>query len=154
MNNTSSDWHTISESSIAEFRSDESSKEGFAFFISPMDVPEAWRLTNRKTSELDERTIEFRYLTSPEYLTSTTPSNSVKLEFGRNSKRIYKIHYYPSAIFREGTESASKEKSHHLEMIEKAILSAQSHDRLNSGNVNSILIIFRNTNEIDELLNN
>lgn len=61
------------------------------FMVSPLDIPEMWRYGIKKTNESrQELVVEFKYLTASESRRSFMKED-VKIEIGKNSKRIYAI---------------------------------------------------------------
>lgn len=61
------------------------------FMVSPLDVPEMWRFGVKETNEgRQELVVEFKYLTAPESRRSFMKED-IKIEIGKNSKRIYAI---------------------------------------------------------------
>lgn len=84
------------------------------FMVSPLDIPEMWRYRIETDDRREKLIVEFKYLTASEPKRSFM-KDDVKIEIGKNSKRIYSI------VIPLPPSNASQENSEIKLTIEMAI---------------------------------
>ncbi|MBX6966023.1 hypothetical protein [Alcaligenes faecalis] len=84
------DWINVRYEDVNQSTAPKKGGVTVRFMTSPLDVPDMWRHSIQKTSEGGEFVFEFKYLATKEPLRSFE-KDGVRLEIGKNSKRVYRI---------------------------------------------------------------
>lgn len=137
-----SDWHMIEPDHISKFASSEKdcSGKGFVFYISPMDVPSAWReKCIESLNGISWKKVEFKYMGSPENVKSVDVSSWLKIDVGKRSGRIYAILLGEDHLVKNGDCFDLDEESYL--QLKSNLESTKSSQSLSEGNVESIFII-------------
>lgn len=89
MTDRGSGWIHVRYSKVSESQDEKKHGVTIRVMTSPLDVPDMWRHEIRQNAHGKyEVVFEFRYLSSPESL-RTLEEGGIRLEIGKNSKRIY-----------------------------------------------------------------
>lgn len=91
MTGRKADWVNVRYEDVSLSKNEKKHGVTVFFMTSPQDVPEMWRHGIQETpSKGHEAVFEFRYLASKEP-SKFIEKDGVKLEVGKNSKRVYRI---------------------------------------------------------------
>lgn len=91
MTDSKTDWVNVRYEDVSLSKNEKKHGVTICFMTSPQDVPEMWRHGIQKTSSNEhEAVFEFNYLASKEP-SRFIVKDGIKLEIGKNSKRVYRI---------------------------------------------------------------